>query len=186
MPPERRRYARVLERELAREERTHAQQARAYAQLWYLALLAWEVEHGRVLVARNNYTDFRNRMHGGISTLGEFLPDQATMLNLPSGQYRETEVGQIISTMMQSGAFETSENGHLLDALRDPSQRKPEGLLRPDGTWQRQTSPAYALAVLSLAVQLRDGMAVQYLSYCRRAFERACGEEQDSCNSDVA
>ena len=161
------------------ENRTHAQQARAYAQQWYAALLAWEVETPRMVRPLVSYQAQRDHREGNLSTLGEFLPDQKCMLSLPNGQHLEGEVSQIINRMMLSGALEAAENGHLLDSLRDPTQRKPEGLLRPDGRWQRQTSPAYALAVLSLAVQLRDGMAVQYLGYCRRAFERACGEEQD-------
>ena len=81
--------------------------------------------------------------------------------------------------MQRSSTFETSENGHLLDALRDPTQRKPESLLREDGRWMRQTSPAWALAVLSLAVVLRDGYAGQYLPYCRREFERAATAESE-------
>ena len=178
LTPERRR-PRLQLRQAAQQHRTHAQQARAYANLWYLALLAWKVEHGRVLVAKNNYTDFRNRMHGGISTLGEFLPAQATMLILPSGEYLEGEVSQMIKAMQRSSTFETSENGHLLDALRDPTQRKPETLLREDGRWMRQTCPAWALAVLTLAVQLRDEAADQHIGYCRREFERAAQQRDD-------
>ena len=150
-------------------------QARQYAELWFQALLAWKVEHGRVLVARNNYTDFRNRMHGGISTLGEFLPAKATMLILPSGEYLEGEVSQIIKTMQRSSTFETSENGHLLDALRDPTQRKPSTLLREDATWGPRSGEmaGWALAVLSLAVALRDTQAGQFLPYFRRVMDRA-------------
>ena len=173
LTPERRR-PRLQLRQAAQQQRTHAQQARQYAERWYQALLAWKVEHGSVPVPRNNYTDFRNRMHGGISTLGEFLPTQATMLILPSGEYRETEVAQIISAMQASSAFETSENGHLLDALRNPGQRKPSTLLRENGGWQPDASrhAAWALAVLSLASALRDTHAGQYLPYCRRVMDR--------------
>ena len=175
MPPERRR-PRLQLRQAAQQQRTHATQARQYAELWYQALLAWEVEHGSVPVPRNNYTDFRNRMHGGISTLGEFLPAQATMLILPSGEYLEGEVSQMIKAMQRSSTFETSENGHLLDALRDPTQRKPTSLLREGDRWERDAPrmAAWALAVLSLAVALRDEHAGQYLAYCRRVMDRGC------------
>ena len=175
MPPERRRYARMHDRQTAQEARTHAQQARAYAELWYQALLAWEVEHPRVLVSSVRYGAFRPQSApSDIEMIGSSLPDQPSYLNLPSGQYRETEVGQIISAMMQSGAFETSENGHLLDALRDASQRKPATLLRENAAWQPDAPrhAAWALAVLSLAVALRDTQAGQYLSYCRRVMDR--------------
>lgn len=175
MPPERRRYARMHDRQAAQEARTHAQQARAYAELWYLTLLAWEVEHPRVLVSSVRYGAFRPQSApSDIEMIGSSLPDQPSYLNLPSGQYRETEVGQIISAMMQSGAFETSENGHLLDALRDASQRKPATLLRENGGWQPDAPrhAAWALAVLSLAVALRDIHARQYMAYCRRVMDR--------------
>ena len=175
MPPERRRYARMHDRQTAQEARTHAQQARAYANLWYLTLLAWEVEHPRVLVSSVRYGAFRlQSAPSDIEMIGSSLPDQPSYLNLPSGQYRETEVGQIISAMMQSGAFETSENGHLLDALRDPGQRKPGTLLREDGRWERDAPrmASWGLAVLALAVALRDTQAGQYMAYCRRVMER--------------
>ena len=175
MPPERRRYARMHDRQTAQEARTHAQQARAYANLWYLTLLAWEVEHARVLVSSVRYGAFRPQSApSDIEMIGSSMPDQPSYLNLPSGQYRETEVGQIISTMMSSTTFETSENGHLLDALRDASQRKPATLLREYGGWQPDAPrhAAWALAVLSLAVALRDTQAGQYLSYCRRVMDR--------------
>ena len=76
--------------------------------------------------------------------------------------------------MMQSSAFETAENGHLLDSLRDPAQRKPSSLTRENGGWQPDAPryAAWALDVLSLAVILRDMEASQYTSYCRRVMDR--------------
>lgn len=122
LTPERRR-PRLQLRQLAQERRTHAQEARQYAELWYQALLAWRVEYGRPRVPVISYQAMRDHRQG-ISTLGEFLPDRPNHLRLPSGDYLETEVGQIISTMLTSSAFEVSENGHLLDALRDLGQRR--------------------------------------------------------------
>ena len=178
MPPERRRAPRTEQRQEAQEARTHAQQARQYANLWYLALLAWEVVYPRPRVPIISY-HAEHAHHHGLSTLGEFLPAQASSLRLPNGDFEQGEVSQIINTMMLSSTFETSENGHLLDALRDPRQRKPESLLREDGHWVRQTSPGWALAVLSLAVHLRDEIAERYIGYCRREFERACASDVD-------
>ena len=180
MPPERRRYARMHDRQTAQEARTHAQQARAYANLWYLTLLAWEVEHPRVLVSSVRYGAFRPQSApSDIEMIGSSLPDQPSYLNLPSGQYRETEVGQIISAMMSSSTFETSENGHLLDALRDPTQRKPDTLLNEAGQWAPRSGDlaGWALACLALAVALRDVQAGQYMAYCRRVMDRAAPTE---------
>ena len=159
-----------------RDSRTHAQQARQYAQTWYAALLAWEVETPRAVRPAVSYQTIRDHREG-ISTLGEFLPEQKSMLSLPNGQHLEGEVSRIINRMMLSGAVETHRNAQLLDALRDATQHKSDSLLRPDGRWRLwQISPAYALAVLSLAVTLRDALAAQYVGYVRRAYERANAE----------
>ena len=67
-----------------RDSRTHAQQARQHAQAWYAALLTWEVETPRAERPLVSYQAVRDHREG-ISTLGEFLPEQRSMLSLPNG-----------------------------------------------------------------------------------------------------
>lgn len=170
MPPERRRYvsrgrqstqALTLPREQARE-------ARQYAQRWYVALSDWQVERALVRIPAVSYAGFADRW-GYVSTLGEFLPDQCTMLELPIGQHLEGEVGQIISTMQASSVTATRQCGDLLHLIRTPGSRKPDSLLNGAGQWQPDAPrmAAYALACLSLAVVLRDTRAEFYLPYLR-------------------
>ncbi|WP_146202741.1 hypothetical protein [Deinococcus irradiatisoli] len=103
------------------------------------------------------------------STLGEGGPAKATVLRTPIGEVNEAEVGRIITRMAESGVREARAAGLLLERIRGGSVT-PLKLLKPDGRWERDAprNAAYAIAVLTMAVQLRDGAAEQYLPYCRR------------------
>jgi len=172
LTPERRRLGQNRARQTVDQltaPRERQREARQYAEQWYQALLCWQVEHSRVPTPAVTYSGFADRW-GYVTTLGEVLPDQATMLRLPTGQYLEGEVAQIITRMGLSTAKETRESGRLLDALRRPEARKPESLLRAGASWARDASrmAAWGLAVLSLAVVLRDEQAEAHLVYCRQ------------------
>ncbi|GGR34052.1 hypothetical protein [Deinococcus ruber] len=121
-----------------------------------------------------SYTGFRP---GGfeISTLAELNgPSQPTFLSLPCGERSESEVAQVISMMKASAAHDRRDAGRVLDRLRDPRSGVPASLLREDGKWQRDAPrhAGYAVAVLTLAVALRDPLAEVLLPVCRNVMQR--------------
>ncbi|MDV6376232.1 hypothetical protein [Deinococcus arenicola] len=150
-------------RQQREEARTQAQEHRAYAEAWYQALRGWDVVIPSVLTPKMSYAFARG--FEPISTLGEGGPDRPTALITPVGQMREVAVGRMITDMENSGVPDRQAAGLLLGRVR--SGQGPASLLREDGRWgpvaPRQA--AYAVAALTLAVAMGDGMADGPLRY---------------------
>lgn len=159
-------------RQERQQARTLAHEYRAHAEVWYQALRRWKVELPRVPVPRTSYAPFTSGWEP-LSTLGEGGPDLPTALVTPVGQVGEAEVARLIGLMLASEVPDTRAVGGLLEKLRG-EYRTPATLLREDGRWQPDTSrhAAYAVAVLTLAVQLGDRHAEAPLRYARAVQQR--------------
>ncbi|WP_161881921.1 hypothetical protein [Deinococcus alpinitundrae] len=106
-------------------------------------------------------------------TMGQGGPEKATVLRTPIGEVSEVEVGRLITRMAESGVREARAAGLLLERIRSGNVT-PQTLLREDGRWQPDAPrhAAYAVAVLTLAIQVCDERAEQFLPYCRQVMER--------------
>ncbi|MVN86832.1 hypothetical protein GO986_08655 [Deinococcus sp. HMF7620] len=151
------------------QPRAAARAARDYAEQWHQALKAWKTRVPQVVLPLLRYGP------GGsfdLSTLGEHLPDLPSSLVTPMGEVRETEVADIIKTMLDSGIPDTSATGGFLERYRR-GHTTPASLTDPRGGWEfpKPRSVAYAVACLSLATRLGDKHPdlPRHLATCRAA-----------------
>jgi hypothetical protein len=133
--------------------RREAKNARAYAESWYQALLAWEIRE--VKIPYSFHYDPEPELD--FITLGSNVRTPARYLRTPEGEFTEGEVGTIITGMTEAGTVERKLLGKMLDKLRQERSNCPGSLLREDGRWHqnRERATRYAVAVMTLAVQLR-------------------------------
>lgn len=133
--------------------RREAKDARAYAESWYQALLAWEIRE--VKIPYSFHYDPEPDLE--FLTLGSNARTPARYLRTPEGEFTEGEVGTIITEMAAAGTVERKLLGKMLEKLRHERSNCPGSLLREDGRWHqnRERATRYAVAVLTLAVQLR-------------------------------
>ncbi|GGR31366.1 hypothetical protein [Deinococcus ruber] len=154
--------------------KTHARQAQEYAEAVYQSLRQWSVYEVRDVIPKISYAAFREDFGEElISTLGAGGDPLPTRLRLPHADVNEVSAGQIISRMQASHSYDRQALGNLLDKLRS-SARTPATLIRPEGGWERNAPyhATWAVAVLTLAVELRDPKAELFLPYCRRVMGR--------------
>jgi|GEM_PF-2584593 len=150
------------------------QAARAYAEAWYQALRAWRVQEVVIPSPRQGSSTFGASDWGDYNTLGEPGRSVARYLVTPyaSGEgeamLTEGEVGGMISLMVRSGVPEAVLYGRMLERLRKGTSM--QSLVREGGGWAypREQAVRYALAVLTLAVRLRDARAEGFLRVLQR------------------
>ncbi|KQR00078.1 hypothetical protein [Deinococcus sp. Leaf326] len=130
-----------------------AKDARAYAESWYQALLAWEIRE--VKIPYSFHYDPEPELD--FITLGSNARTPTRYLRTPAGEFTEGEVGVCITEMAAAGTVERKLLGKMLEKLRHERANCPGRLLHEDGRWHqhREWVTRYAVAVLTLAVQLR-------------------------------
>ncbi|SMB84676.1 hypothetical protein [Deinococcus hopiensis] len=135
--------------------RTQAREARQYAERWYQALRGWDVREVEI-----PYSFHYEPSEDGpeFLTLGSNTPMPTRYLQTSAGEFTEGEVGTLITTMSRSPVPEQKQLGKMLDKPRHERQVCMASLVREGGRWKRHRERAvsYAIAVLTLAVQLRD------------------------------
>ncbi|AFZ66082.1 hypothetical protein [Deinococcus peraridilitoris] len=136
--------------------------ARLYAEFWYRALRTWDVREVKTPSAYSLSTSYHYERE--FDTLGQCGPERVTYLRTPIGEYTEREVGRQISLMVRYGTPETVQLGRMLERIR--GDVAPQSLVREGGRWITPTERAvrYGVAVLTLAVRLRDGSAESALN----------------------
>ncbi|SMB93340.1 hypothetical protein [Deinococcus hopiensis] len=138
--------------------RTQAREAREYAERWYQALRGWDVREVEI-----PYSFHYEPSEEGLEflTLGSNVRAPTRYLQTPIGEFTEGEVGALITTMSRSLVPEQKQLGKMLDKLRHERHNCMARLLREDGRLHQHPERAvrYAVAVLTLAVQLRDEKA---------------------------
>ncbi|RJF71696.1 hypothetical protein D3875_09055 [Deinococcus cavernae] len=109
--------------------------------------------------------------------IGSNKPTLAVYLTTPAGEFDEASVGQLISDMARYGTVETRLLGKMLHKLRHTPETCPASLLRKSGAWHqnREQATRYALAVLTLAVQLRVQEAEHPLKHMHQELARLVG-----------
>lgn len=133
--------------------------ARAYAELWWQALREWHTFKGEEVVFSSGPSR-TSRMQvvgignwaGGVGQYGSYKGAE-DMLSTPIGALTVTRVALAI----------TDQASPLLERLR--SGKGPDSLIHSNGRgWNGENAPAYAAAVLALAMALGDTQAVFYHS----------------------
>lgn len=142
-------------------------EARAHAEAWHAVLRDWRPV--RLIPIRPNMSYAAFRDDDLTDTLGSIGPTRPSWLPGPNGWHvRETEAAALISAWCESSIPAQREHGQLLDRVRQG--RGPRTLLDPRGGWAGGCNArAYAVAVLTLAVSLGDGMAAAGLGSLRKA-----------------
>ncbi|WP_019584700.1 hypothetical protein [Deinococcus apachensis] len=148
------------------QARALAQQYRDYAEAWYQALRAWDMREVKIPYSFH-YEPGESDLD--FLTLGSNVRTPTRYLQTPAGEFTEGEVGVVITTMSRAPLVEQMQLGKMLDKLRHTPDTTPVSLLREDGRWHqnRERVARYAVAVLTLAVQLRDEGAEGPLRYAK-------------------
>lgn len=155
--------------------RAEQQDVRAYAERLLQALRHWETRvvdlpattTGRATASR--YQVIACGQYGSHSSSGGRAA-QVTYLQMPGPRpYTASEVAASITQLSRSRSHDHAEHGRRLEAIR--AGNGPATLLRDRG-WAAPTtwSVPYALALLTLAVQLGDPAADTHLANLRRAY----------------
>lgn len=152
--------------------------AREYAEGWYQALLAWEVDEVPLTPTERGSPQSRTMVvvgigayssrRGGTSSGGGV----ARYVCTPGpARYTELELGSMISTMMRSASADLTMLGGLLERLRGSGGLA--SLVDERGGWNRDRARAllYARAVLTLALRLGDQEAETHLPTIARPIE---------------
>ncbi|UQN06309.1 hypothetical protein [Deinococcus sp. QL22] len=152
-------------------ERNKQQAARAYAEQWYQSLRAWKLVFGEAAVMSVSYAAFRNSGGDGISTLGEGGTPSPTTLITPMGEVGEGETGRTITTLEYAGTPDAARLGRRLKAIRGGTSMAT--LVDERGGWAspKERAMEYAVAVLTLAVRLRDPHAEIHLFHLQKSVD---------------
>lgn len=155
--------------------------ARQYAELWFQALRRWKVREVDVPSARQGSATYATEVEFYGVALGG--TQRAHYLTTPfedaegGEMLSEREVGAAITAMTLAGVPETVQLGKMLERLRTHPHCTPASLERERGwAYPRERTVRYAVAVLTLAVRLRDPRAEQYLALLKDQLRNVQGE----------
>lgn len=151
--------------------RTQAREARQYAEAWYQALRAWDV---REVTIPHSFHYEPSEDGPEFLTLGSNAPLPTRYLQTPIGEFTEGEIGALITTMSRSPIPEQKQLGKMLDKLRHERGTAMATLLQGGSSWHqnRERAVRYAVAVLTLAVQVRDEAAQAPLAFAQAELQR--------------